>query len=86
VIETEMFPYTNIDDREGLWSGQVEARLISAGQRRERAPALQGKHDALEGTQSGVLRRRRALAMTDTELKLIAALAIIGLRSQRNIG
>ena len=34
------------------------------------------------GGHSGVRRRRRALVMTDTELKLMAALAIIGLNSQ----
>jgi transposase len=35
---------------------------------------------------SDVRRKRRALLMTDTELKLIAALAIIGLSSQPKIG
>ena len=33
-----------------------------------------------------VLRRRRALAITDTELRLIAALASMGLRSQPKNG
>jgi serine/threonine protein kinase len=36
--------------------------------------------------QRATLRRRKALAMTETELKLIAALASIGLRSQPKIG
>ena len=36
--------------------------------------------------QRRVLRRRNALAITETELKLMAALAIIGLRSQPNNG
>jgi len=34
----------------------------------------------------GDLRRRKALTITETELKLMAALAIIGLRSQPKIG
>ena len=41
------------------------------------------------GMQFGYMRacrRRRALAMTVTELKLIAALAIIGLRSRPKTG
>jgi hypothetical protein len=34
-------------------------------------------------THSATRRRRRALAITDTELRLIAVLAIIGLRRRR---
>jgi hypothetical protein len=37
-------------------------------------------------THNMTLRRRNALPMTDTELKLMAALAIIGLSSKPNTG
>ena len=40
----------------------------------------------VEPPQSGTLRRRRALAITETELKLIAALASMGLSSQPRKG
>ena len=42
--------------------------------------------DWIARAQSRDLRSRRALAMTETELKLIAALASIGLSSQPNTG
>jgi hypothetical protein len=38
-------------------------------------------HQLREGGASGCRRSRSALAITDTELRLIAAAAIIGLRS-----
>lgn len=40
----------------------------------------------IENVYSSTLRSRSALAMTDTELKLIAALAIIGLSRSPNTG
>jgi hypothetical protein len=47
---------------------------------RARLEDLQGSAEAAgAGRQSGARLRRSALAMTDTELKVIAALAIIGL-------
>ena len=51
--------------------------------RRDLCPAPEGAADAPSESNSSAglnLRRRRALVITDTELKLIAAAAIIGLR------
>lgn len=69
----EKFP-PSIDDGRALRSG------------RERMKFGNGRPQTAGLSQSATLRRRRALAITETELKLMAALASIGLSSQPRNG
>lgn len=64
------------------------------GPSREEGPLREGDRygcwpsssDLLKGVHKGTFRRRSALVMTDTELKLMAAAAIMGESSQPNTG
>jgi hypothetical protein len=64
-----------------------EQTVIPAGSDRHSCLSLRhARRQVRLAVQSETLRKRRALAMTETELKLMAALASMGLRSQPNNG
>ncbi len=52
------------------------------GNRQKIRKSLSASDDAASATQIGARRKRKAFAITDTELNVMAALAIIGLNCQ----
>src|SRR4030095_6929450 len=62
------------------------ARAITTGIPRVGKGHVSKNHEVVSMGYSFIVRRRSALAITETELKLIAALATIGLRSHPKTG
>src|SRR5712692_3714091 len=91
---TEKFPRSGrLDDREQYWS-QLARGIFSGysrespeqGSVRELKNSGSAKRSEPRNAYRETLRRRRAVAMTETELKLIAALASMGLSNQPKMG
>src|SRR6266550_188492 len=89
---TEKFPCpARLDDGRGVWSGPCARVSGSWRGFRDMMPPVSifstaGKDPQIRWLYRETLRSRKALAMTETELKLIAALASMGLSSQPKMG
>jgi hypothetical protein len=79
----ETFVFSNLQTllcKRGVWGYPVQGRADTEDSIERLVP------EGLPENQSEALRRRNEFAITETELKLMAALAIIGLSSQWNTG
>ena len=83
---TIMVSFANGSNRNCSTSGMKKSGLYCSEQRIAPCPHLREEGHLPPAMNSFVVRSLRALPITETELKLMAAAAIIGLRSKPNAG